>query len=29
MAGVAAVEDVIELGYGKAAFYADGHLSAS
>ena len=26
MAGVAAVEDVVELGYGVAAFNTDGHL---
>lgn len=28
MAGVAAVEDVVELGYWVAAFDADGHLFA-
>lgn len=28
MVGVAAVEDVVELGYGVAAFNADGHLCA-
>lgn len=28
MAGVAAVENVVELGYGVATFNADGHLYA-